>query len=213
MSKVTLDMNTFKALASDTRLNILKSLDGKKLSLNDICKETKLNKATLHEHLGKLADVGLIRRNERDGHKWVYYNLTWKGECLLHPENARIVVLFSITFLALSAGIIQIISYIKSKITSISPFGSDKTLNFMQEFGTEDGADLVVGSERSIIPPESVLLDKGGEYGATHNVVVGTTSQVHDPVFMYIAIACLIIFSVMLGFFVWRYRKNKNIKI
>jgi len=76
MTKVTLDMSTFKALASGTRLDILRVLDGKHLSLNDICKETNLNKATLHEHLTKLHEVGLVKRKEREGHKWVYYTLS-----------------------------------------------------------------------------------------------------------------------------------------
>ena len=85
MTKVTLDMDTFKALASDTRLDILRTLDGKKMSLKDISFETKLNKATLHEHLAKLNEAGLVKKKEREGHKWVVYKLTWKGESLLHP--------------------------------------------------------------------------------------------------------------------------------
>ena len=48
MTKLTLDMTTFKALASDTRLDILKALDGKRMALKDISKVTNLNKATLH---------------------------------------------------------------------------------------------------------------------------------------------------------------------
>jgi DNA-binding transcriptional ArsR family regulator len=62
MPKVTLDMAAFKALASDTRLDILKSLDGKKMSLKDISNATKLNKATLHEHLSKLHEAGLVKK-------------------------------------------------------------------------------------------------------------------------------------------------------
>ena len=111
MSKVTLDMNTFKALASDTRLDILRALDGKKMSLKDISNATKLNKATLHEHLAKLHEAGLVKRKEREGHKWVYYKLTWKGEGLLHPENTRIVVMFSITFFSLLLAVMLIVSF------------------------------------------------------------------------------------------------------
>jgi DNA-binding transcriptional ArsR family regulator len=48
MTKITLDRETFKALASDTRLDILKTLDGRNLGLNEIAKVTNLNKATLH---------------------------------------------------------------------------------------------------------------------------------------------------------------------
>ena len=113
MSKVTLDRETFKALASDTRLDILKSLDGRHMSLKEICTATKLNKATLHEHLVKLNEAGLIKKNERESHKWIYYKLTWKGECLLHPENTRIVVLFTTTFITLWIGIIQLAQYVK----------------------------------------------------------------------------------------------------
>ena len=67
MSKVTLDINAFKALASDTRLDILRTLDGKKMSLKDISNATNLNKATLHEHLSKLNEAGLIKKKEREG--------------------------------------------------------------------------------------------------------------------------------------------------
>lgn len=130
MPKVTLDMNTFKALASDTRLDILRALDGKKMCLKDICKETKLNKATLHEHLNKLNDAGLVKKKEREGHKWVYYKLTWKGEGLLHPENTRIVVLFSATFVAIAVGIIQMVNYIRGTLVAkaVNVVGSESTL-------------------------------------------------------------------------------------
>ena len=38
MPKLTLDVNAIKALASETRLNVLRVLDGKKMSLKDISK-------------------------------------------------------------------------------------------------------------------------------------------------------------------------------
>jgi DNA-binding transcriptional ArsR family regulator len=120
MPKITLDMNTFKALASDTRLDILRALDGNKMGLKDISQKTKLNKATLHEHLTKLAEAGLVKKKEREGHKWVYYKLTWKGEGLLHPENSRIVVLFSSTFISLFLGIIFLFQFIKGKIVAMA---------------------------------------------------------------------------------------------
>jgi DNA-binding transcriptional ArsR family regulator len=128
MTKITLDRETFKALASDTRLDILKALDGKNLGLNEIANISNLNKATLHEHLAKLNEAGLIKRNERDGHKWVYYKLTWKGECLLHPENTKIVVLFTTTFVALWIGIIQLIWYIKGTIINSVSTAGDRSI-------------------------------------------------------------------------------------
>ncbi len=87
MAKVTLDKNSFKALASETRLDILRTLDGKKMGIKDISNATNLNKATLHEHLTKLHEAGLVKRKEREGHKWVYYKLSWKGASLFEYDH------------------------------------------------------------------------------------------------------------------------------
>ena len=133
MPKLTLDMNTFKALASDTRLDILRTLDGKKMNLNDICKVTNLNKATLHEHLTKLNEAGLIKKNEREGHKWVYYKLTWKGEGLLHPENTRIVVMFSTTFITLLIAVMFIVNFLQPIPVGIAETVDDTTYLYQVE--------------------------------------------------------------------------------
>jgi len=125
MTKITIDMNTFKALASDTRLDILRALDGKKLSLNDISRITNLNKATLHEHLKKLYEAGLVKKNEREGHKWVYYKLTWKGEGLLHPENTKIVVMFSITFVSLLLSVMLLVNFAQPIILGMAETTGD----------------------------------------------------------------------------------------
>ncbi len=143
MPKLTLDMNTFKALASDTRLDILRALDGKKMSLNDICKATNLNKATLHEHLTKLNEAGLIKKNEREGHKWVYYKLTWKGEGLLHPENTRIVVMFSTTFISLLIAVMLIVNFLQPIPVGIAETVDDTT--YLYE--VEDKGIPLIGKE------------------------------------------------------------------
>ncbi len=59
MTKVTLGITDFKVLASETRLEILKALDGKKMNLKDISKVTNLHEMTLHEHLEKLLNLVL----------------------------------------------------------------------------------------------------------------------------------------------------------
>lgn len=127
ISKVTLDINSFKALASDTRLDILRTLDGKSLNLKDISNATNLHQVTVHEHLTKLIEVGLVNKIQRKGHKWVYYKLSWKGASLLHPENTRITILFSIAFTSLFIGIASLINLLR-KIAVTNPengtFGS-----------------------------------------------------------------------------------------
>lgn len=133
MPKVTLDMSTFKALASDTRLDILRALDGKNMSLNDISRITRLNKATLHEHLAKLNEAGLIKKSEREGHKWVYYRLTWKGEGLLHPENTKIVVMFSTTFISLFIAVVLLVNFAQPVTVGMATTSGDTTYLYEAE--------------------------------------------------------------------------------
>jgi len=134
MPKVMLDKNAFKALASDTRLDILRTLDGKKMGLKDLSNASNLNKATLHKHLTKLYEAGLVKRKERKGHKLVYYKLSWKGDCLLHPDNDRIVVMSSVTLITLFFGIIGLFNFISSKLETSG--GSDMVFKNVPE--TED---------------------------------------------------------------------------
>jgi len=89
MSQITLDIEDFKILASETRLDILRAIDQKNMSLKDISDVTKLHETTVHEHLTKLINSGYVKKDEREGHKCVYYNLTWKGSSLLHPDNTK----------------------------------------------------------------------------------------------------------------------------
>jgi DNA-binding transcriptional ArsR family regulator len=194
MAKVTLDMSTFKALASDTRLDILRTLDGKKMGLNEISKITKLNKATLHEHLSKLHEAGLVKRKEREGHKWVYYKLSWKGECLLHPENTRIVVLFTMTFIALWGGVIQLLNYVK---------GSVKDMNYRVRTLSPESEDLL-----DITKDGSSTTDNMINFGEN-----GGSLIYQDPLLLNIAIIFFIIFIVILCVSFWRYRKNKTPKL
>ena len=266
MTKITLDRETFKALASDTRLNILKSLDGKKMSLNDIIQATNLNKATLHEHMTKLNEAGLVKKHERVGHKWVYYQLTWKGESLLHPENTQIVVLFTTTFIALWVGILQLIWYVKGTATNIgyklftvgeqvvltnsadvdyskysdlfsrsynashlptfykgeniSAFPADA--HFVMDF--LQGKTLAAGS--SSIPLRENLSAIQTEANPIVSTFPGDHSQLivdestgvlhaitQDPVFLYIALACFIVFTVVLCVSLWRFSENRLQKL
>jgi len=112
MPQVEIDASTFKILASDTRLDILKSLDKRKMTLEELTHQMNLKKTTVHEHLTKLTDVELVKRHKRPGHKWIYYDLSWKSRCLLHPESTRIVVLIGMTVFSLLVSIISMISLV-----------------------------------------------------------------------------------------------------
>jgi len=182
MLQITLDKKAFKALASDTRLDILKTLDGKKMGLKDISNATKLNKATLHEHLTKLHEADLVKRNERKGHKWVYYKLSWKAKSLLHPDNNKIVVMFSATFTLLFFGLIGIFNYV-SDIFLVS-----------------SGSDMVF---KTVSEKEDTINQLGRE-------VIGIN---YNQLFLFIAVACLILFSILFVISIRKYNQNKTPKL
>ena len=96
--KVELDKKSLFALASDTRLEILKSLQPMRRTVSQLSESLNIDKAAIHRHLKKMEEGGLVTRYE--DHGFVYYGLSWKARDLISPnENTRIVVLLSSTLL------------------------------------------------------------------------------------------------------------------
>jgi DNA-binding transcriptional ArsR family regulator len=100
-AKITLDQESFRALASDVRVGILKRLDVRRETVTDLSSLLSLSKPTLLEHLEKLQSAGLVKRID-EGRKWIYYELSDKGRKILHPERVAITLaLASAIFLAI----------------------------------------------------------------------------------------------------------------
>ncbi len=111
-AKITLDQESFKALASDVRVGILKRLDVRRETVTDLSNLLSLSKPTLLEHLEKLQSAGLVKRVD-EGRKWIYYQLSDKGRKILHPERVAITLVLGMAvalaaigaFLVISAGL------------------------------------------------------------------------------------------------------------
>jgi len=109
MSKIELDRQSFEALASETRVAILKELDHGQRTLAQLSEAFAQDKAGLHRHLEKLIEGGLVHREEHS--KWVYYSLTWKGKRLVNPdETTRVVLLLSAAGPLLTVGIVLLVA-------------------------------------------------------------------------------------------------------
>lgn len=101
-----IDRKTLKALAADTRLDILKSLGKRRKTPSELSKELNLATSTVVEHLNKLEEADLIKREET-GHKWIYYNLTEKGSSLVKPKiPMNFVIVLSVCIIVFFAGLI-----------------------------------------------------------------------------------------------------------
>jgi DNA-binding transcriptional ArsR family regulator len=97
--KITLDRRTFRTLASDTRISILKSLDVRRKMLTELAKELGMSPSTVKEHMDSLRKAGLVILKD-DGHKWKYYELTRDGKNILHPGDTKIWVILSLSGMA-----------------------------------------------------------------------------------------------------------------
>ena len=97
--KVTLDRKTFKVLASDTRVEILKQLDTRRMTLSELSKKLGMSVSTVKEHLDDLQQAQLITKKE-EGHKWKYYELTGKGKKIINPYEKKVFIVLAISAIA-----------------------------------------------------------------------------------------------------------------
>lgn len=88
--RVELDKKALFALASDTRMDILKTLQPNRRTVSQLAEIVGVDKAAVHRHLKKLEEGGFVKREE--DHGFVYYGLSWKARDILSPnENTKIV--------------------------------------------------------------------------------------------------------------------------
>jgi DNA-binding transcriptional ArsR family regulator len=105
--RVELDKKALFALASDTRMDILKSLQPNRRTVSQLAEMVGVDKAAVHRHLKKLEDGGFVKREE--DHGFVYYGLSWKARDILSPnENTKIIVLITASIVLIGAVILLI---------------------------------------------------------------------------------------------------------
>lgn len=109
--KVTLDQASFRALASETRIAILRALSEHQMTLTELAERLGISKPGVMKHLELLQEAGLVLREDAE-RKWIYYRLTTKGERILDPERTRIALAlgFSLATAAAGAGVTAFVS-------------------------------------------------------------------------------------------------------
>ena len=110
-----IDKQTLKALSSESRLAIMKSLAERRKMPAELQRALGLSGSTIVGHLEILERTGLVKRIET-GHKWIYYDLTQKGVDLIKPK-------FPVQFvLILSLGVLLVFGgFIKYVMTAFAP--------------------------------------------------------------------------------------------
>lgn len=105
-----LDKDTIKALSTETRQEIMKMLAKRPHTASEISKITKKHVTTVTEHLDVLEKNGLVRKRESTN-KWVYYELTDKGEHLFKPGFYTFVVVLSVSLVLMFVGVLRIFNF------------------------------------------------------------------------------------------------------
>lgn len=105
--KVEIDKQALFALASDSRIEILKALGPQRRTLTQLADSLGIDKAAVHRHLKKLEEGGFVVRYE--DHGFVYYGLSWKARDIISPgENTKIVIVFASGWLMVAAAAIAV---------------------------------------------------------------------------------------------------------
>jgi DNA-binding transcriptional ArsR family regulator len=200
--KITLDRESFRALASDTRVSILKSLGRRRKMLTELAKELGMSPSTVKEHMDSLSKAGLAVMID-DGHKWKYYELTGKGKNVLNPGQTKIWIMLSISVIGMlvaSQGIILTMAPPGDMMAfSAKSAASDTALRAMVPSATDDSG--VGGGAGSGAAPEaaSPLLSQAAESNAAADVGAGMNAF-ELPQLPYLHIAALAAFGVLAAF-------------
>jgi DNA-binding transcriptional ArsR family regulator len=172
--KITLDRETFKALAVDSRVKILRILDDRQHTLTDLAEELGMAPSTIKEHLDTLVSADLIKQVDK-GMKWKYYRLTSKGKELLNPYEKKVWIVLATSLLALGVTAYAILSKLRGlgKITIIENYIPEPTSfvqnNAMQGASEELIKSAPVATDMLLNATAGTIEDKGGWLTSTLN--------------------------------------------
>ena len=123
---IRLDKAAFRALASETRVAVLKQLAQRRKTLTELSQALGMAPSTLKEHLDSLKAADLVKLCD-DGHKWKYYELTDKGRKIVEPAKAPaqfwVVLLVAVLAVAVAFQVFQPIALQSNAPALSSPEG------------------------------------------------------------------------------------------
>ncbi|HLC48001.1 MAG TPA: winged helix-turn-helix domain-containing protein [Candidatus Norongarragalinales archaeon] len=81
------DSDIFKALSSETRVEMLYALQERRKTLSELANEVDISLPGAKQHLSLLETKGLVRKMD-EGRKWKYYELTDQGKSIIAERFA-----------------------------------------------------------------------------------------------------------------------------
>jgi len=118
MPKVVLERESLEALASETRVHVLKELRDKQKTITQIARAIAVDKAAVFRHLRKLSDGKLVEKDT--SHSFTYYRLTWRGRAVMFPqETTRIAIMLASSFLILMVAFFSLNAYLTPRYATV----------------------------------------------------------------------------------------------
>jgi DNA-binding transcriptional ArsR family regulator len=207
--KIVLDQSTFKALATGTRVKILKTLDKRRHTQSELSAVLNMSVPTVKEHLSALEKAGLVKRHE-EGRKWIYYSLTEKSKCVLDPERKRLWIVLGFFLASVAGTIISARNYFAGRVATFGGAEPVRMLAAKQAVvqTAMDSAEEAVatGLQAEIVPAAAeaapTLADAAPE--AINQAVPVVASQ---PPYILIGFVVLTIVLLILG--IYFYKRSK----
>ncbi|MBI4918913.1 winged helix-turn-helix transcriptional regulator [archaeon] len=200
MSKIILDQESFKALAANTRIEVLKLLHQKPHTQAELAKELEMKPASINDHLKALQKAELINQKD-EGRKWKYYVLTEKGRCILEPERKQIWITLAVLIFSFIGAVL---SYLKG-LFGISEFSSAQMM--------QDQLGQDVYEVNTILPQQAEYASKASAETLNYASEAGQSaiqkSEVlrQEPNFLLYFFVILLFASLIALLFFW-YKKR-----
>ncbi|MBD3361967.1 metalloregulator ArsR/SmtB family transcription factor [Candidatus Woesearchaeota archaeon] len=198
--KITLDSSTFKALASGTRVKILKTLEKRNHTQSELSVVLDMSIPTIKDHLKEMEQAGLVKRKE-EGRKWIYYSLTEKSKCILDPERKRLWVVLSFFIISLIGSVVTITKYLGGRAVDKAMLAAP----LAARGGVEEAEVARAGVESMKAMTDSAVME------ASNIAAVSTPPETltYLPYIMTFFIVVAIIFLVLSVYF---FKKSRVLK-
>lgn len=200
--ELKLDTKTFKALANERRVDILKLLGERRHTQSEIAGELSLAVPTVKEHLAALVSAGLVEQHD-EGRKWKYYALTKSGKSVLAPEEAKIWIMLGV-FLLSAVGAAYRFFTLKSLVAP--------EMASVETFAATAPADTMAMKAAPFMEAAPELARTGVEESAQlmAQVPPAPISQVHPIVVDGLTLALIIIATAALVFVLGLYFRQRR---
>lgn len=207
--KIVLDQSTFKALATGTRVKILKTLDKRRHTQSELSAVLNMSVPTVKEHLSALEKAGLVKRHE-EGRKWIYYSLTEKSKCVLDPERKRLWIVLGFFLASVAGTIIFARNYFAGRVASFGGAEPTKMLAAKQavaEAAMDSAEETAVNVLQSEAVPTAAKAAPTLADAAPEAINQAAPVVASQPPYILIGFAVLTIILFILG--IYFYKKSK----